>query len=74
MSSVQIAEAHHYPSVRRTPLHRLKRFAHIVRTHVAMFGYLSLARAGVSRLVSPNYVRDDFDEVHGVDTQDLFAD
>jgi len=69
MSSAQVAEAQHYARVRRTPLHRLKRFVHIVRTHTAMFGYLSLARAGMSRLISPNYVRDDFDATHGVDTQ-----
>jgi SAM-dependent methyltransferase len=34
-----------------------------------MFGYPSLLRAGMARLIAPNYVRDDFDDRHGVDTR-----
>jgi hypothetical protein len=34
-----------------------------------MFGYVSLARASLSRLIAPNYVRDDFDATHDVDTK-----
>ena len=36
-----------------------------------MFGYVSVLRAGLARLVDPKYTRDDFDRVHGVDTATL---
>jgi len=39
------------------------------RTHVAMFGYVSAARATVSRFIAPQYDHEDFDAVHGVDTR-----
>jgi SAM-dependent methyltransferase len=46
------------------------RLVEIVRTHVAMFGYVSTLRAGVSRIVGPKYGRERFDALHDVDTSE----
>ena len=35
-----------------------------------MFGYVSVARAALSRLFQPKYGREDFDTIHGVDTSE----
>jgi len=44
---------------------------HVLHTHAAMFGYASVLRAGLSRLLMPKYGDEDFDAVHGVDTSTL---
>lgn len=41
----------------------------MARTNVAMFGYVSTARAVLARLIAPKYTQHLFDAVHGVDTR-----
>jgi hypothetical protein len=58
----------HYPAMRKAPSQKLGNLIDVGRTHVAMFGYVSAARALLSRLIAPSYDRERFDATHGVDT------
>src|SRR5262245_2515927 len=49
---------------------RLERLHTVARTHAAMFGYMSVARAALSRLVQPKDGREGFDAALGVDTSE----
>jgi SAM-dependent methyltransferase len=69
-SPVPIATAQREPRAGRTALQKVRRGLEVYRTHVAMFGYVSALRAGLSRLVGPNYGREDFDAAYGVDTRE----
>jgi hypothetical protein len=63
------ASAQHYPVMHRILPRKLRRGIEVARTHVAMFGYVSAARAALAKLIAPKYGQQRFDSMHGVDTQ-----
>ena len=58
-----------YPVARKLLPRRVGRALEVARTHIAMFGYVSAARAALSRLIAPKYGHESFDSAHGVDTR-----
>ena len=58
-----------YPVTRRILPRRISRALEVARTHIAMFGYVSAARAALSRLIAPKYGVERFDSAYGVDTR-----
>jgi hypothetical protein len=63
------ATAQHYPMTQRMLPHKWRRGLEVARTNVAMFGYVSTARAILARLIAPKYGRQRFDAIYGVDTR-----
>jgi hypothetical protein len=63
-----VATPQRYPVERLTISKRIKRSLEVFATHVAMFGYVSAVRAGLSRIIGPKYGHEDFDATYGVDT------
>jgi hypothetical protein len=57
-----------YPAMRKILPRRMSRALEVARTHIAMFGYVSAARAALSKLIAPKYGHERFDSRHGVDT------
>jgi hypothetical protein len=63
------APAQRYPLMRKILPRKLGRGLEVARTNIAMFGYVSTARAVLAKLIAPKYGQQTFDAVHGVDTQ-----
>ena len=70
-SPASLAPARRYERPRQTLPQRLKRAIEVAQTHASMFGYMSVLRAGLSRLLSPKYGYEGFDATHGVDTSEF---
>jgi SAM-dependent methyltransferase len=63
------ATAQHYPMMQKLLPPKLRRGLQVARTNIAMFGYVSTARAVLARLIAPKYGQQSFDATHDVDTR-----
>lgn len=63
------ATAQHYPMMQRILPPKLRKGLEVARTNIAMFGYVSTARAILAKLIAPKYGQQRFDARYGVDTR-----